>query len=138
MGVWTIKNGHVTNVKPNDTDAKEIYTGSYENALKYFGVDGNSLEGYGKLIHLVIYHQTDDRTFKKLSSELFDILIRAQSEMKYWAPPNKRKENALNTLDQAEALGLIFDEDLKSVLRSSDRKASKNRLYMHQKWLEGL
>lgn len=139
MPKWSLTNkGNVIQCKWNCKANHEHYIGTYERAVKYFGVDSNEIKSYGKLINLVIYHQTSDRTIRKLSNELYDILISAQSEHKYWAPVEKRCENAIETLDTARKMGLIMDDLLIERFSKSDKNSDKQRLYMFKRWINAL
>lgn len=116
----------------------EHYIGRYEDAVKYFGVDQNEIKSYSDIYYLIQYHQTSDRTNVKLSSELYDIIYRAQSDHYYWAHPEDRHQNALDALDRAEKAGIIYDERLLASFEKSERHNTKSRVYMHKKWLESL
>ena len=133
MAVWgCTKRGDVIKVPPSYKG--ETYVGTYEQALKWFGVTAG--KSWGDLMNVVVYHQTDPRTFPKLSSELFDILVRAQSEHKYWTEPSMRESVAIATIEKAEKVGLVQDERLLEVLKKSDRKASVDRVRAHEHWLK--
>lgn len=137
MALYHLTNkGNVVQCKIGCDLKHEHYLGTYSLALKYFGIEDNGVKSYGKLINVIFYHQTDNRTFPKLSNELFDILIKAQSEHKYWSPEKDRQKNAFDALKQAEKEGLLYDEKLLKVLKSSDRKASQDRVWAYEKWMK--
>lgn len=125
----------------------EKYQGTYENALKYFGVDKSEVKSYGKLINIIIYHQTNIHTTQKLSNELYDILYRAQSEHKYWAEEKHRHENCIYALEQAKGMNIIYDDVIldKLRLKANDENLSyrKRALYLsrisaYEKWKKSL
>ncbi len=124
--------GNVVQCGSNCQCKHEHFVGSYEGALKYFGV--SDPQSWGKLMNVILYHQTSDRTFPKLSNELYDILVKAQAEHKYYAPQEQRSQNALDTIEEAEKHGLIYDERLLKILERSDRQASRDRVYWFKKW----
>ena len=128
--------GNVVKCKSPCTLKHEHYLGSYEAAIKYFGVDEEEPQGWGKLENIVLYHQTSGFTVPKLTNELFDILVQAQSEHKYWAAPNKREERAMEVIEKSRKAGFIMDELILKTLRNSDRKASKDRIYAYEKWMK--
>lgn len=135
MPLYTITNKeNVIECKWNCEKKHEHFLGSYESALKYFGVDNSSVKNYGRLINIVIYHQTNERTARKFSNELFDILVRAQSEHKYYSKPEDREENAFKTLEIAEDMNLIMDDQLLSKLENSERDQSRYRCYRFKEW----
>jgi hypothetical protein len=132
--LWKLTgNGNVVRCGKNDT-ADDIYSGTYELAVKYFGINQDDIKPYGRLINIVIFQQTSGRTVRKLSNELFDILVNAQSEHKWWAPPQQREQRAIDTIDEAQKMGLIFDDQIVHRLEKSDRKNDQNRLYMFHLW----
>lgn len=114
----------------------EHYQGSFENAVKYFGVEPSTVKSGGRLLNIVIYHQTDARTTKKLSNELFDILMVAQSNKKYFEDPKNREEKALEALDQAKSLNIIYDDEIVAKLSKSDRSQSHFRIKLYKSWLK--
>ena len=135
MPLYTLTDkGNVIECKWNCSRKHEHYLGKYEDALKYFGMNPNEVKSYGKLINIIIYHQTNERTARKFSNELFDIMVKAQSEHKYFAPSSLREENALEALDQANEMGLIYDEILLEKLEKSDRRQSRYRCYLFKEW----
>ena len=135
MAVYSLTNkGNVVKCKWNCSANHEHYQGTFDGALKYFGV--SEVKSWGNLMNIVIYHQTSDRTFPKLSNELFDILVHAQSDHKYWAAALEREENALKVLDEAEKAGLIYDSKLLPMLESSERKASRDRAWACRRWMK--
>lgn len=135
MPLYTITNKeNVIECKWNCEKKHEHFLGSYESALKYFGVDSSTVKNYGKLINIVIYHQTNDRTARKFSNELFDILVRAQSEHKYYSPVKQREENAYKTLEIAKEMNLILDEELLEKFKDSERQQTRYRCYKFNEW----
>lgn len=135
MPIYSLTNkGNVVQCKWNCQSNHEHYQGTFEGALKYFGI--YDVKSWGNLINIVVYHQTSDKTVPKLSNELFDILVRAQSNHKYWAVPLERESNALKIIEEAEKAGLIYDENLIKILESSDRKASQSRVWAYRKWMK--
>lgn len=128
------KKENVVECKWNCKIKHEHYLGSYENALKYFGVDSKEVKSYGKLINIIIFHQTNERTARKFSNELFDIMVRAQSEHKYFAVPEEREENAFQALEIADKMGLIMDDLLLEKLENSEKDQSRYRCYKFKEW----
>ena len=137
MPKWSLtKNGNVVQCKWDCKANHEHYIGTYEHAVKYFGIDQNEINSYGNLFNIIIYHQTSQYTVPKLSNELYDILINAMSEHKYWTPTEKREEKAFETLDLAKKSGYIIDD---KICKSIDEKAKDNhkqqrRKYMFEIW----
>ena len=138
MGYWIqTKNGNVISTKPGKSNKhKDLYVGTYENALNHFGVDENSIQNYGELINIVIYRQTSEFTIPMLTNELYDLLVDAQSEHKYWAPKDQRHNNAIKTLQEAKSLHLLFDDQIIKTLSKSTKRRSQQRLYFYDKWIE--
>lgn len=137
MPKWSLTNkGNVIQCKWNCKANHEHYIGTYERAVKYFGIDQNEINSYGNLFNIVMYHQTSQYTVPKLSNELYDILINAMSEHKYWIPIEKREEKAFEILDLAKKSGYIIDD---RICKSIDEKAKDNpkqqrRKYMFEIW----
>ena len=127
--------GNVVQCPYNCNKRHQHYQGTYERALKFFGLSEEEPQPWGKLINVIMYHQTSDRTFPKLSNELFDILMLAQAEHKYWAPEAKREALAMEAIEEARRAGWIFDEELLERLKKSDRKASQDRVYEYERWM---
>lgn len=130
--------GNVVQCKWNCKANHEHYVGSYENAIKYFGIDENEIKSYGKLINIIIYHQTSRQTIPKLSNELYDILINAMSKHKYWVPQEKRHEVAMETLLQAKKAGLIIDDKICKTIeeKAKDNFIAQRRIYLFKLWYE--
>jgi hypothetical protein len=125
--------GKVVECPYNCSKNHEHYQGTFENALKYFGVD--EVKGWGKLMNIIVYHQTSGMTVPKLTNELLDILVKAQKERKYWSNPEEREQMALDAIANAERIGLISDERLLDMLRNSERDAAKSRIWAYEKWM---
>ena len=137
MALYSLtKNGNVIKCPYNCTKNHEHYQGTFDGALEFFGV--KEVKNYGRLIDIIMYHQTSNRTAPKLSNELFYILVRAQGEHKYWAPKHEREKNAFEALELAERAGFIYDDKLVPILKESKRKAANDRVWAWEKWLESL
>lgn len=138
MGYWIqTKKGNVIQTKPGASNKNtDLFVGSYEDALNHFGIDQNEIKNYGELINIVIYRQTSEFTTPLLSNELYDILISAQSEHKYWAPKEKRHDNAIKTLEEAKRLYLLHDDEIIETLSKSPKFKVKQRIYFYEKWVE--
>lgn len=132
--------GNIVQCKWNCQARHEHYVGTYEQAVKYFGIDENEIQSYGNLENIVIYHQTSPNAVRKLSNELYDILISAMSQHKYWVPENKRHETAINILKKFKKSGFIMDEAIiKTIkIKYKDNINQNRRVYMYERWLENL
>lgn len=128
--------GNVVQCKWNCECNHEHYVGSYERAVKYFGVETKEIKSYGNLLNIVIYHQTSQFTVPKLSNELYDILINAMAEHKYWEPVADRHDRALEVLDLAKRKGYITDELICKTIteKASDNIKAQKRKYMFELW----
>lgn len=137
MPKWSLtKNGNVVQCKWDCKCNHEHFIGTYERAVNYFGIDESNIKSYGKLFNIVIYHQDSQFTIPKLSNELFEILMDAMAEHKYWVPKDKREEKAFEILDLAKKSGYIIDD---AICKSIDEKAKDNpkqqrRKYMYEIW----
>ena len=117
----------------------EHYVGTYERAIQYFGVNEDEIKNYGNLINIIIYQQTSQQTVRKFSNELYDILISAMSEHKYWVPAKDRHKTALETLTLAKKKGYIMDDLIAKTIKSEkykDNLKQQRRLYMYEKWID--
>ena len=132
------RKGNVVQCKWNCTANHEHFVGSYERAIKYFGIEENEIKSYGNLMNIIIYHQTSQQTIPKLSNELFDILINSMSEHKYFVQNSKRENEALKLLNEAKKLGYIFDEKIvQSIKKANEIEYNvkrEKRLYMYNLW----
>lgn len=128
--------GNVVQCKWNCNCNHEHYIGTYENALKYFGVDTNNIKSYGNLKNIIIYHQTSQYTIPKLSNELYDILINAMSEHKYWVEPINRENKAFELLSWANENNYLNDKIIYKTLKNNSESNLKvqKRLYMYELW----
>lgn len=137
MALYSLtKNGNVVQCKWNCKCQHEHYNGSYEQAIKYFGIDQKEIQSWGNLKNIIIYHQTSQYTVPKLSNELYDILISAMAQHKYFVPLDKRKETAMQILDWAKCNNYIKDE---LICKTINKKAKNNikqqrRVYMYELW----
>ena len=130
-------NGNVIQCKWNCNLNHEHFIGSYELAVKYFGIDENQIKSYGNLMNIIIYHQSGLYTYPKLSNELFNILINAMSEHKYWIEPKYRNEKALEILSQAKKCNYIMDEKIcKTIKQNKDNLKAQKRLFFYKKWIK--
>lgn len=146
MAFYTMtNNGNVVEVLYKDLGKyHDVYSGSYKDAVKYFGVKPDEVKSYGRLIDVVIYRQTSLNCKPLLSNELFDKLVYIQSQHKYWcADPEKRIDNALEAIDKAKKWSLIFDDDIIANLKrkSEDESISRRkqldylyRINAYEKW----
>ena len=77
MAFYTMtNNGNVVEVLYKDLGKHhDVYSGSYKDAVKYFGVKPDDIKSYGRLIDVVIYRQTSLNCKPLLSNELFDKLV---------------------------------------------------------------
>lgn len=130
--------GNVIQCRWNCQANHEHFVGSYEQAVKYFGIEEQNIKSYGELLNIIIYHQTSGLTIPKLSNELYDILINAMGEHKYWVAKYNRKNKALEILDEAEKKGYIFDQKILDTLFKSDKRSSKERIYAYNKWITSI
>lgn len=139
MPKWSLTNkGNVIQCKWDCKANHEHFVGSYERAVKYFGVEQNEIKSYGNLMNIIIYQQTSQHTVPKLSNELYDILINAMSEHKYWVSANERHSKAIEILKEAREKGYIMDE---LICKTIDKKAKDNvnqqrRKYMFEIWID--
>lgn len=141
MPKWTItSNDNVTQCPWNCKDPRhEHYVGSYEMAVRYFGVDQGEISSWGDLFNVIWWHQTSGVTAPKLSNELFDILMSKQAEHKHWAPPSEREKRALDAIEEARKADIIRDEQLCANLQKladSGNASASRRIYMFHKWKE--
>lgn len=138
MARFTINNkGKVKQCKWNCSIKHEHYEGSYESAVKYFGEDPEEIESYGKLINIIIYYQTSDYVrVRRLSNELFDDLVYKQSLKSHFAPAEDRESNAIEALNIAYDMNIIYDERLLLWLRKSEKYKEKYRAYSYDAWIE--
>lgn len=141
MPKWSLTNkGNVIQCKWNCKLYHEHFVGCYERAVKYFGIEQNEINSYGNLFNIVIYHQTNSNTIRKLSNELYDILISAMAEHKYWVAVEKRHEKALEILNIAKKKGYIIDELICKTINKNFKKGQKinlnlkNRIYNYKLW----
>lgn len=138
MPLWSMtERGNVVRCRSNCERDHEHYLGTYEQALHWFGVEETE-DGPGKLINIVMYHQWGQRTVPKLSNELYDILMRAQSQRKWWAPKAMRHENAMRTLDEAERVGMLMDDKIIQALQKGGKPVHQGRIWAHEKWVRDL
>lgn len=139
MPKWSLTNkGNVVQCKWNCESNHEHYIGTYERATKYFGVEQSDIKSYGNLFNIVVYHQTSQFTIPKLSNELYDILISAMAEHKYWVIPKDRHNKAMEILDIANKKGFIIDEAIcKTInIKAQDNVKAQRRQYLYKLWLE--
>ena len=130
--------GNVVQCKWNCKENHEHFVGTYERAVKYFGVEQEDIQSYGNLMNIIIYQQTSQYTVPKLSNELYDILMNAMSEHKYWVVPSKRHSEALRILSLANKKGYIMDELICKTIetKAADNKNQQSRKYMYEKWIK--
>lgn len=127
--------GDIRECKWNCSTKHEHYVGSYESALKYFGIDQEDVESKGKLINVIIYYQTSDQvSVRRLSNELFDMLVYKQSDKRFFAPVNEREINAIEALNKAYDLDIIYDERLLKWMRKSEKYKENARAYAYDAW----
>ena len=141
-----IRDPQTNRLKNNIPDGVVLFQGSYERALQYFGIDLNltveedakdgTLFGAGDLLKLVMYHQTNEHATPKLTNELYDILMAAQCEKHYWAAPQQREARTYETLQKAQSLGLLQDEQILKVLHGSSRDGARQRIRKFRAWEE--
>lgn len=139
MPKWSLTNkGNVIQCKWDCKANHEHYVGTYERAVIYFGVEQDEIKSYGNLINIVIYHQTSQHTVPKLSNELYDILINAMCEHKYWTIPKERHKKAMETLKLAKEKGYIMDDLICETIekKAKDNVNQQRRKYMYELWLE--
>lgn len=135
MSRWSVNSaGKVVQCGLDCKCEHEHYVGSYEMAVKYFCVDEDEIKSYGNLLHIVVAHQTMPQFAPKLSNELYEILIQAQAEKKYWSPVEQRHERALKAIEDGEKLGVVNDSKLLEKLEKSERMQSQKRVYMYRRW----
>lgn len=135
MAIYSLtEKGNVIKCKWDCKSNHEHYLGTYEQAVRYFGVEQSEIKSWGNLLNIVVYHQTSQWTVPKLSNELYDILMSAMCEHKYWTPPNERHGKAMKTLDKAAAKGFIMDEKICRTIDKSDNLKAKSRKYMYEVW----
>lgn len=126
-------NGNVVQCNYSCTQ-HEHYIGTYENALVYFGVEKEGVKAYGNLMNIMIYHQLSGYTVPKLSNELYDILMSAMAEHKYWVPLDQRKEKALEMLDLAEEKELLRDDLIIASLQKRGKRNDLSRIHAYEHW----
>lgn len=129
-------NGNVVQCKWDCKCNHEHYIGTYERAVKYFGVSQNDIQSYGDIFNIIYYHQTSQFTIPKLSNELYDILIDSMSEHKYWTPENLRHQKAIEALNKAKKAGLIKDIQICKTIKEKGNVKSKQRVYIYNLWCE--
>lgn len=130
--------GNVVQCKWNCQCNHEHYVGTYERAVKYFGIEQNEIQSWGNLANIIIYHQTSQHTVPKLSNELYDILMSAMSEHKYWVEPNLRHDKAMEMLAYAKQKGYIMDDLICKTIetKAKDNVNQQRRKYMFEKWCD--
>ena len=82
-------------------------------------------------MNVIIAHQTNDKFINKTSAELYDILYRSSKSCKYYieASNEERERYIHNLLDEADDLGLIYDERIcKSILDKNSNKTQLKRV----------
>lgn len=137
MSVYSLNNlGDMVTCKFGCQKHDFHYSGAYEGALKFYGIDPKEIKPYGELINIVIFHQTSEFTVRKFSSELYNTLVDAQSEHKYFAPVADRHRRAMETLDEAEKTGLLCNEDLLKTLSARETTTNERRLYRYNAWIK--
>ena len=139
MPKWSITNkGNIVQCKSDCKLNHEHYIGTYEMAVKYFGIDQSKINNYGKLINIIFYHQTSQYTVRKFSNELYDLLIKSMSEHKYWIEPKYREKKAFETLNEANKIGLIMDKTIEKSItdKYSENYNQQRRLYLYKIWYE--
>lgn len=135
MPKYSVTNkGNVIQCKWNCQCNHEHYIGTYENAVKYFGIDTNEIQSYGNLMNIIIYQQTSQFTIPKLSNELYEKLIDAMSEHKYWVPQDQRHNKAMEILNQAEKAGFIKDDIICKTIKEKVNVKSQRRVYLFELW----
>lgn len=129
--------GNVVQCKWNCKGNHEHYIGSYEMAIKYFGIEENNIKSYGNLINVVIYQQTSQFTIPMFTNELYDKLINCMSEHKYWVPEKERDKKAKEILKEANKIGLIKDKSIYNTIKQKpDNLKAQKRLYFFKLWCE--
>lgn len=137
MPKWSLtEKGNVIQCKWNCEKEHEHYIGTYERAVKYFGIEQEYIKSYGHLMNIIIYHQTSQYTVPKLSNELYDILINAMAEHKYWVPFNQRHEKAIAILKEAKEKGYLIDNLICKTIEktAADNLNQQRRKYLFEKW----
>lgn len=135
MSKYSLTNkGNVIQCKWNCESKHDHYFGNYEGAIKYFGLDTSEIKTYGKLINIIIFHQTSDCTVRKFSNELYDILMHAMSQHKYFIEQANRHDEAMEILDQAKKMNLILDDELSQKINDNSKYNSQRRKYIFQEW----
>lgn len=137
MPIYSLTNkGNVVKCKANCQCNHEHYIGTYERAVKYFGIKEDEIQSWGNLINIVVYHQTSQYTIPKLSNELYDILIDAMSEHKYWVEADRRHEKAMEILKLANQKGYIIDDRICKTIseKAQDNFKQQRRKYMFELW----
>lgn len=119
----------------NCNRSHEHFSGTYQAALNYFGVDQRDVSGYKKLKDIVVFHQLSDRTLTKTSSELYEILIEACSKPQYWVPEEDRHRVVMEVLESCKDSYLIKDDEiLEKARRGESNRRGMQRLYRQEKW----
>lgn len=135
MAKYSLTNkGNVVQCKWNCACNHEHYIGTYERAVKYFGIEQDEIKSYGNLLNIIIYHQTSQYTVPKLSNELYDIMISAMSEHKYWTKPSERHKRAMETLKIANKKNYIMDKIICKTIEEKGNINAKKRKYMYEVW----
>lgn len=112
----------------------EHFQGSFQNAIRHFKVDTNTIKSYGDVFNIIVYLQTDRNTTRRFSNELYDRAIENLSKKKYFVPTEKREEVAIAALNKAYDFNLIMDDILYDRLKDSERPADKTRIYFYEKF----
>lgn len=133
-GNWSVNNkGMLFKCKYNCDKNHEHYYGTYEGALKYFGVNHNDPKYKGDLMNVIIYHQFDPKTITKTSNELYYIIIKAMSTKKYWVDENNRHKESMDLLEKCKEKHLIFDDEIFENINTENKRKRK---YRYDQWLK--
>lgn len=135
MALYSLNDkGQLQECKWNCKINHQHISGSFETALKYFMVNPNEIKSSGDVWNILYYYQTDMNTTRRLSNELFDLMVQAQSKEKYFAPVMMREEIAIAALNKGYDFNLIMDEPIIERLKKSERRNDQSRVYMYEQW----
>lgn len=111
----------------------EIYEGTFENAMKYFGINkvNNDLNKVKtSALNIIMYYQLDEKTMTRTTPELARMLNDAFSSQRYYVNEYIRDNIIFECLREAYDKKLIYDDQIIEDLEKSEKYSAKKRLYI--------
>lgn len=119
----------------------EFFTGTYEKAREYFlgnenrkSQEFNKEKVFERFIMSISYYQTEEKCVTRMTSEIFEKLIKLCTYKKYWVPENLREDFVFDCLEEAKRLKLLKDEKVKEWMIEKDSESAHKRLYKQEKF----